>query len=112
MPFDCLPEGLVSDLVKLRIALDGVKNHWTNGELGWKTAADHCALGWLLVATEWDTEEATRLALKYVYPALPENARRKSGRLESIWRYNDNGEQQRVIRLFDKAVQLAEQQPA
>jgi hypothetical protein len=108
MPFDGLPEGLVSDLVKLRIALDGVRgDRWTTGQIGTTSDGDHCAIGWLLVATDWDRDEATRLALDYVYPALPEKAR-KPGRLNSIWAYNDNGGQKRIERLFADAVQLAE----
>jgi hypothetical protein len=110
MPFDGLPEGLVSDLVKLRIALDGVRSGWTDGRIGLKDAAEHCAIGWLLVATDWDRDEATRLALEYVYPALPEKARNGLGaRLASIYRYNDQGSQRRIVRLFAAACQLAEQ---
>lgn len=107
MPFDGLPEFVVSDLVKLRIALDGVRTGWTDGRIGLQDAAEHCAIGWLLVATDWDRDEATRLALEYVYPALPEKARR-TGRLESIYRYNDTGSQGRIAQLFVNACRLAE----
>jgi len=109
MPFDCLPEGLVSDLVKLRIALDGVRNGWRRGKVGGKDADTHCAIGWLLIAAEWDTAEATRLALKYVYPALPEKRQDPHARLESIWTYNDTGGKRRIVQLFDDAVRLAEE---
>ena len=34
MPFDGLPEGVVSDMVKLRIALDGVCRRWSNTSIG------------------------------------------------------------------------------
>jgi hypothetical protein len=109
VPFDGLPEGLISDLVKLRIALDGIKTDWM--KYGFGTASDaapHCAIGWLLVATDWDTGETTRLALKYLYPALPEKAKKRE-RLESIWNYNDGGGRERIVRLFGDAVKLAEQ---
>ena len=112
MPFDCLPESFVSDLVKLKIALDGVKGGWRSGSLGRPDEADHCLLGWLLVATDWDTAEATRLALDYVYPALPPKAQLKSGRLRSIYNYNDSKRQSRIVQLLDDAVKLAEKQPA
>ena len=111
MPFDGVPEGLVSDLVKLRIALDGVRTHWREGAIGHQTDATHCAIGWLLVATEWNRDEAVRLALDYVYPALPEKARDPSeGRLEAIASYNDNGSASRIEKLFVGALQLAERQ--
>ena len=109
MPFDGLPEGLISDLVKLRIALDGVKNGWTQHEFGSRWGTEHCAIGWLLEATDWDTGETTRLALKYLYPALPEKAKDPYDRLASIWGYNDNGGHARMVRLFGDAMKLAEQ---
>lgn len=34
MPFDGMPEALVSDLVKLQIALEGVKSNWRTGRFG------------------------------------------------------------------------------
>ena len=112
MPFDCLPENVVSDLVKLRVALSGVQTGWASGYFGARGGDDHCAIGWLLVAAEWDTTEATRLALEYVYPALPETRRNPERRLQSIWEYNDTGGQKRIVTLFEKAAALAEQQPA
>ena len=112
MPFDCLPESLVSDLVKLRIALDGVRSGWTKGRLGDRGADTHCAIGWLLIAAEWDAAEATRLALDYVYPALPKKRQNPSARLKSIWNYNDRGSERRIVQLFADAVRLAETQPA
>lgn len=106
MPFDGLPQGLLSDMAKLRVALDGVRGNWTPGAVG-KGLPDHCAVGWLLVATDWDSEEATRLALDYVYPALPPRARKRD-RIWSIVNYNDDGGQRRIERLFSDAVKLAE----
>lgn len=106
MPFDGMPEVRASDLAKLRLALDGVKRSWAQGRFG-LGSRDHCAIGWLLVATDWDYNETTRLALAYVYPALPERAR-KEERMESIWCYNDNGSRERVSRLFTDAIKLAE----
>lgn len=108
MPFDGLPEGLVTDLVKLKIALDGVREGWTQCAFGLPKDDEHCAIGWLLVATDYDTKETARLALKYLYPALPERARKRE-RLESIWEYNDRGSHKRIVQLFDDAVKLAEQ---
>ena len=107
MPFDGLPEGLVSDLVKLRIALDGVRGGWTRCTLGRRASGEHCALGWLLEATDYDRDETVRLALEYVYPALPQQAR-KEHRLESIYMYNDHGGPKRIQKLFADAVKLAE----
>jgi hypothetical protein len=108
MPFDGLPEGLLSDMAKLRLALDGVQRNWKKFKIGLQADDSHCALGWLLVATDWDRDEATRLALEYVYPALPEKAR-KTERLRSIHQFNDFGSRKRVVQLFADAVQLAEQ---
>jgi hypothetical protein len=108
MPFDGLPEGLVTDLVKLRMALDGVKAGWTQSAFGLPEEDSHCAIGWLLTATEWDTAEATRLALKYLYPVLPERAKNRHERLASIWDYNDGGGHGRIVRLFGDAIKLAE----
>jgi hypothetical protein len=96
-------------MAKLRVALEGVRTNWDTGEVGLRDAEDHCAIGWLLVATDWNREEAVRLALEYVYPALPEKARKPDQRLKSIWRYNDHGSNRRIVRLFDDAMRLAEQ---
>ena len=114
MPFDGLPEGVVSDMVKLRIALDGVCRRWSNTsigarEIGGRPDAPHCTLGWLLVATEWDRDETTRLALEYVYPALPATARKADSRMRAISNYNDRGSRKRVVQLLTDALQLAEQ---
>ncbi len=115
MPFDGLPDGLLSDLAKLKVALHGVsKRGWSNEaiggrEIGGRPEQPHCAIGWLLVATDWDREETTRLALDYVYPALPASARNDSERMWSISRYNDRGSRKRVVKLFEDAMQLAEQ---
>jgi hypothetical protein len=107
MPFDGVPDGLVSDVVKLRVALDGVKRRWADGKIGLGDE-DHCAIGWLLVATDGNRDETVRLALDYVYPALPARARRDYERLDSIAEYNDSGSRKRIIRLFTDAVALAE----
>src|SRR5580765_127232 len=109
MPFDGLPEGLLTDLARLRIALDGVRSgQWQTGAIGMGAGDDHCAIGWLMVATDWNEDEALRLALEYVYPALPPKAQKKS-RIASIWRFNDSGSRKRVVRLFEDAERLAEQ---
>ena len=92
MPFDGVPEGVVSDLVKLCIALDGVCRRWSNTsigarEIGGRPDAPHCTLGWLLVATDWDRDETTRLALdKSIqhYRRLPVKLTRECGRSRTI----------------------------
>jgi hypothetical protein len=109
MPFDGLPEGLVADVVKLRVALDGVRRGWCTQCLGLEGEEGHCAVGWLLKATDYDTTETTRLALEYVYPALPATAQTHNvPRLESIYEYNDGGGQKRIERLFETAIKLAD----
>jgi len=108
MPFDGTFALQSEDLVRLRVALDGVRNQWAIGKIGLAPEGDHCALGWLLVATDWDKDEATRLAIDYVWPALPPKAQRE-GKLQSIFSYNDNHSQQRIVALFTKAVELAEE---
>lgn len=114
MPFDGLPGNLVSDIVKLRIALDGVrKRGWSDHAIGargigGRQEGAHCAIGWLLAATDWDRDETTRLALDYVYPALPEKARNDRKRMWSISNYNDRGSRARVEQLFVDAISLAE----
>lgn len=107
MPFDALPEIVVSDLVKLRIATEGIRRGFRQCEFGLAGDETHCAIGWLLVATEWDEAEATRLAVDYLYPALPKKARKPS-RLLSVWKYNDNHEHDDLVGLFEKAMTLAE----
>lgn len=107
MPFDGVPSGWSEDLVRLRVALDGVRNGWQRGAIGQREAGEHCALGWLLVATDWDRDAATRLALDYVYPALP-GGYQKPERMRSIYRFNDIRGRAQVERLFADAVKLAE----
>lgn len=106
MPFDAMPEIVVSDLVKLRIAAEGLRRGWQQFEFGLEGDETHCAIGWLLVATEWDEAEATRLAVDYLYPALPRRAR-KASRLKSVWKYNDNEDHKDVVALFETAMTLA-----
>ena len=109
MPFDGTLALQSEDLVKLRVALDGVRNQWAIGKLGLAPQGDHCALGWLLVATDWDKDEATRLAIDYVWPALPPKAQGHDGKLRSIYSYNDNHSHKSIVDLFTKAVELAEE---
>lgn len=111
MPFDGLPGGLSEDLVRLRTALAGIKNleGWARGRVGLDKDAPHCALGWLLIATDNNLDATTRLALKYVYPALPPKAQQQD-KIRSIWQYNDAAHSHaRMVQLFDDAVRLAEQ---
>lgn len=112
MPFDGMPDGLSEDLVKLRTALAGIKNPagWGKGAIGLDNDMPHCAIGWLLVATDNDLDETTRLALKYIYPALPPKAQKeKGGKMYSIYSFNDGGGHKRMVELFSGAVKLAEQ---
>ena len=108
MPFDGLPQKALEDIVRLRTALEGVQKGWVNGKVGAKGTDAHCAVGWLLAATDWDRDEATRLAIDYVFPALPPHAQHPDRRLASIWKYNDGGGRKRVETLFERAVTLAE----
>lgn len=109
MPFDCLPEGLVSDIVKLRMARDGIAGKgWTQYSLGLANEPAHCVIGWLLTATDWDAREATRLLVDYVYPALSENAKGDKSRTRAVYEFNDSHGRSSVVRLLDNAVKLAE----
>src|SRR5215831_15405619 len=92
MPFDALPEIIVSDLVKLKIVLDRISDEksWWAGKVGVKGTEKHCAVGWLLSACDWDEEAATKLTLKYVYPSLPKRAQDPKRRIMSVSDYNDN----------------------
>lgn len=109
MPFDCLPDSAVSDLIKLRIARDGLAgpDGWRSAELGLRDEAQHCAIGWLLTATEWNEREATRLITKYVYPALPKVPRGET-RISAVYRFNDKHNKAAVVKLFNDAIRLAE----
>jgi hypothetical protein len=107
MPFDGFPPGLLSDLAALKVALAGVRTGWRTGALG--IEGKHCALGWLLHAADGNAKIATRLAVDYVWPALPESARKgKDTRIEAIYRYNDHWGHANTIKVFDRAVELAE----
>lgn len=109
MPFDGVPEGLVSDVVKLRVALDGVRGGWMGRHVGGRNEDKHCAIGWLLEATDWNRDETVRLALQYVYPALPPRRQHPEDRLASIVQFNDSTGRERIAKLFEDAVRLAEQ---
>jgi len=109
MPFDALPGNVVGDVVRLKIARDGVAKGWRQMELGLRGAEGHCLLGWLLEASDWDAVEATRLALEYVWPALPERRKRECyGKMRAIYTFNDeapgSGE---VVRVLDRAIESA-----
>jgi hypothetical protein len=110
MPFDGLPESVVTDMLRLRIARDGIKRAWGQGPFGAPGAEKHCLVGWLLEATEWDEAETVRLAVDYVYPALPEKAQKPDARMISVWQYNDSHTRThaQVLRLMDRAIELAE----
>jgi|SRR5215472_5858078 len=110
MPFDALPEGLVSDIVKLRMARDGIAGGWQKGALGLEDDTRHCVIGWLLEAADWDAREATRLLVNYVYPALPEKAKAAAkDRVRAVYTFNDGRHSKRpLIQLLDAAIKLAE----
>jgi hypothetical protein len=109
MPFDGLPEGVVSDLVKLRLARDGLAKNWEQGALGHQADDTHCAIGWLLVATDWDPAETARLAHDYLYPALPKCRRLTDARpVNAVIDFNDDSQRVgTVLRMFDRAIVLA-----
>jgi hypothetical protein len=112
MPFDATPRE-AEDIVRLRVARDGVGAGWDFGHLGLEEDQKHCAIGWLLVATDWDEAEATQLALDYVWPALPPAAQAKcQSKIEAIYKYNDNGDKKRILNLFNAAIALAERADA
>jgi hypothetical protein len=109
MPFDLLPEREAEDIIRLRVARDGVGAGWNTGNLGLEEDQKHCAIGWLLVATDWNEAEATQLALDYVWPALPPAAQAKcQSKIEAIYKYNDSADRKRVLTLFNDALRLAE----
>ena len=105
MPFDPLPVDLVDDFTRLRVVRDGVAGQttWCKGELGAPASETHCLLGWLLVSTDWNVPEATRLAIDYLYPALPEK-QRKCNVMKSLYDYNDKHGRDAVVALIDRAI--------
>jgi len=109
MPFDALPGDVASDVVRLKVARDGVAKGWRQMEFGSRGAGEHCLLGWLLEASDWDSVGATELALKYVWPALPERRKRECyGKMRAIYTFNDeasgSGE---VIEVLNRAIASA-----
>jgi hypothetical protein len=105
MPFDALPAPVLDDLARLHIVRDGVaaENSWDQVSLGGRCATQHCLLGWLLVATDWDVDEAARITVDYLYPALPPSAQKRSPTF-SVSKYNDNHGRAAVLRVIDKAM--------
>jgi hypothetical protein len=111
VPFDCLPEGLVSDLVRLKVALNliGDKDKWFDDRVGLRGGERHCAVGWVLRACDWDKEAALKLVADYLYPSLPEKAKNeKKGRVWSVSDYNDDHKHKDIVAVFERAVKLAE----
>lgn len=113
MPFDALPEIVVSDLVRLKVALGFVsdKAKWLGPErqVGLRGRERHCAVGWVLEACDWDKEAALKLVRDYLYPALPEKAKKeKRGIVWSVSDYNDRHQHKDVVAVFERAVKLAE----
>lgn len=107
MPFDALPENIVSDVIKLRLARNGIAEKRTIGELGLKGEEDHCALGWLLEAADHDPREAARLAVQYLWPAMPKSARNGTSKVWAIAQHHDHRSTDYVVRWFDRAIAIA-----
>jgi len=109
MPFDALQGNEVSDVVRLRVARDGLAKGWRQMGLGERGADSHCLLGWLLEASDWDTEEATRLALEYVWAALPERRKRECyGKMRAIYTFNDEASgSAEVVAVLNRAIERA-----
>jgi len=108
MPFDAMPAEVLDDLARLRIVRDGVsRDHsWCKHELGGRAATQHCLLGWLLVATDWDAQEATRLAFEHLYPALPPSARNENaGVMSSLYQHNDYRGRGAILAVIDRAIE-------
>jgi hypothetical protein len=112
MPFDALPENVVSDLVRLKVALDLISNkrRWYAGSVGHRGEERHCAVGWVLRACEWDKAAAMKLVTDYLYPSLPAKAQKEKsrGRVWSVSDYNDNNSHEAIVKVFEDAVLLAE----
>jgi hypothetical protein len=104
-----MPENVVSDVIKLRMARDGLAgNDWTKNKLGLAKGVPHCVIGWLLQAVEFDEMEAARLVVDYVYPALPTAAKKDRTPIEAVYRFNDHSSRHRtdVVALLDRAIGL------
>jgi hypothetical protein len=111
MPFDAMPEIVVSDLVRLKVALGliGEKDKWSAGRVGYRGGERHCAVGWVLRACDWDKEAALKLVADYLYPALPETAKNeRKGVVWSVSDYNDHHKHKDIVAVFERAVTLAE----
>lgn len=111
MPFDALPEIVVSDLVRLKVALDLISDRpkWDNRAVGLRGGERHCAVGWVLRACDWDKEAALKLVADYLYPSLPENAKNpRRGIVWSVSDYNDFHQHKDIVAVFERAVKLAE----
>jgi hypothetical protein len=95
---DC--EGLLSDMAKLRVSVQ--RGDWVVGQVGGQMAAEHCAIGWLLVATDWDRDEAVWLASLRLRRCLKA---RNDMPIQSTIAITIGGRKR--VRLFDDAVKLA-----
>lgn len=111
MPFDTLQDQALTDMVRLMVVRDGIagERSWCKGDLGGRKSGEHCLLGWLLVATDWDEAEATRLAVDFLYPALPPKAQRLGvGIMGSLYRFNDSRGRAALLELVDNAIAKAQ----
>lgn len=114
MPFDALPEHVADDVARLKVVRDGVANPetWCRGQLGETGGGPRCLLGHLLVACGQDTANATRIAVQYLWPALPEISRKHRLIMPALYSFNDRRSQDDVVALVDRAIAQAEKERA
>lgn len=72
----------------------------------------HCAIGWLRVLTS--EADSRRIAETYLVPAIPwwHLHRERWDAEQTIWQYNDWGNQARVAALFERAARRLERSAA
>ena len=112
MPFDCTPVETRAqrDLRILRLARQAIarRGGWHRGGLG-EPGVSMCAIGWLHhIGWEVGDRDYEGLARRLLWPALP-----LRWRFTDHWalaQFNDAPwrRKQRVVRLYDKAIRLAE----
>ena len=110
MPFDALPEFQTQkqrDLTVLRSAVDGLRqpDSWITGVYHHGTR--HCAIGWLQNFV--GGHEVPRIAAVYLVPVLPWRLfGHPKEPTEAVVKFNDRTTQEKVIRLFERAIRRAE----
>lgn len=78
---------------------------WIRGRLNGPNGK-HCAIGWLKVLTS--EADSRRIAKTYLVPALPWWHRECWDAEQTVWRYNDMRNQERVAALFERAARRLE----